>query len=114
VPVEIKPCSSGMCEMVSAAKHCRDIRVWFARSVSAPMDVSSGSSDQTVRLWDVQIAPASEPYKDIRVGFGQSRLAQMDTPCSGSSDQTVRLWDVQDGTCLRTLQDIQLGLGSRV
>jgi len=28
----------GMCEMAPAAKHCRDIRVWFARSVSAPMD----------------------------------------------------------------------------
>jgi len=32
--------------------------------------LASGSSDQTVRLWDVQDGPASA-YKDIRVGFGQ-------------------------------------------
>jgi len=31
VAAVIKPCGSGMCDGISAAKHCRDIRVWFAR-----------------------------------------------------------------------------------
>jgi len=44
--------------------------------------------------------------QDIRVGFGQSRLAQMDTPLAVA----VRLWDVQDGTCLQQHTIIPVGL----
>jgi len=75
----IKPCGSGMCEMVSAAKHCRDIRVWFARSVSAQWThVASGSSDQTVRSGMCKMAPV-RTYRTYGWGLG-SRVAQMDTP----------------------------------
>jgi len=108
VAAVIKPCSSGMCEMVSAAKHCRTSE--FGRSVSAPMD-TPGSSDQTVRLWDMQDGSSSEPQGHIRVGFGQSSRLPRHTLASGSSDQTVRLWDVQDGSCLKILQDIRVGFG---
>jgi len=96
-------------QMVSA-KHCRDIRVWFARSVSAPMDTP------------LQVAAVIKPcgsgickmaclrtLQDIRVGFGQSRLADGHTlavaavikPCGYGMCRS----------CLKILQDIRVGLG---
>jgi len=61
VAAVIKPCGSGMRDGI-CCRHCLPAQSWTSRQCS----------DQTVRLWDVH-GPASEPYKDIRVGFGQSR-----------------------------------------
>ena len=57
----------------------------------------SGSSDSTLRLWDLQTRrkpPARGPH-----GRGRSRLAVLPDgrALSGSQDGTLRLWDLQSG-----------------
>jgi WD40 repeat protein len=74
----------------------------------------SGSSDKTVRLWDI------ESGRCIRVLEGHSDRVEgvafsgdSGRALSGSTDKTMRLWDVESGHCLRVLEghsDIVLSL----
>jgi WD40 repeat protein len=72
--------------------------------------VASSSVDQTIRLWDVPMVPASIP--------GLERLLGEDNPtatwtlafspdgqtlASGGADQTIKLWDVKTQHCDRIL-----------
>jgi WD40 repeat protein len=65
----------------------------------------SGSSDNAVRLWDV------ETGRCLRVLEGHTATVHAgawsaDHRCalSGSSDKTVRLWSLETGRCLRVLE----------
>ena len=58
--------------------------------------IVSGSSDQTVRLWDLEGNPIGQPFQGheswvLSVGFGPDGQSIV----SGSDDQTVRLWDLE-------------------
>ncbi|MCX7596678.1 MAG: hypothetical protein N2235_23605, partial [Fischerella sp.] len=58
--------------------------------------IVSGSSDYTVRLWDIQGNPIGEPF----YGHESEVTSVAFSPCgqmiaSGSWDNTVRLWDIQ-------------------
>jgi WD40 repeat protein len=65
----------------------------------------SGSSDHSVRLWDLRIGQC------VRVMEGHEDYVQsvsMDSACktavSGSTDQTVKLWDLGSGQYIETYE----------
>jgi len=70
VAAVIKPCGSGMCKIAPASEPYKDIRVGFGQSRLNGHTPCSGSSDQTVRLWDVQDGTCSEPYRTYELGLG--------------------------------------------
>jgi WD40 repeat protein/DNA-binding SARP family transcriptional activator len=79
----------------------------WVRSITFSPDgqsLASCSTDQMVRLWDVQTGQSlktlSGHASDVRsVTFSSDGQ----TLASGSDDRTVRLWDIQTGQSLKTL-----------
>ena len=77
------------------------------RSISISPDgktLASGSSDKTIKLWDV------ETGREIRTLPGHDDWVRSisfspdgQTLASGSSDKTIKLWDVETGAEIRTL-----------
>jgi WD40 repeat protein len=67
--------------------------------------VVSGSSDDTVRLWDARSGKCLQTLKGHK-GWVYSVAFSRDGQqvVSGSSDDTVRLWDARSGKCLQTLE----------
>jgi WD40 repeat protein len=70
--------------------------------------LASGSSDQTVKLWDVRTGQELRTLREhqdavISVTFSPDGK----TLASGSSDKTVKLWDARTGQELRTLRGHQ-------
>ena len=63
--------------------------------------VISGSSDQTVRVWDLATGvPVGAPFTGHSRGVTAVAAAKLDdrpVVISGSSDQTVRVWDLATG-----------------
>ncbi|MBU0656516.1 MAG: NACHT domain-containing protein [Gammaproteobacteria bacterium] len=75
--------------------------------------LASGSSDRTVKLWDVASGECLKTFDQhqgevLSVTFSPdgSKLA------SGSGDQTVKLWDVASGECLKTFDRHTGGVNS--
>jgi len=73
----------------------------------------SGSSDQTLRLWEVATGQCLRTFQ----GHTDSVTSVCLSPdgrraLSGSSDQTLRLWEVATGQCLRTFQGHTKGVTS--
>ncbi|KAL2839409.1 putative wd40 protein [Aspergillus pseudoustus] len=67
--------------------------------------LASGSSDNTIRLWD----PALGKLQQILKGHSGSIRAVAFSPdsqllASGSGDKTIRLWDLATGTLQQTLE----------
>jgi predicted NACHT family NTPase len=60
----------------------------------------SGSSDQTVRVWDLASGTCRATLQG-HTGWVRSVAVAADgrTAVSGSSDQTVRVWDLASGQC---------------
>jgi len=56
--------------------------------------LASGSSDQTIRLWDVQSGNTRLPDS----GLGEFSCRMMGAGESSGIDQVVRLWDVGLGS----------------
>jgi WD40 repeat protein len=69
--------------------------------------LASGSSDQSVKLWDLRSGQCDQTC------FHQGRVWSVafspdgKTLVSGGEDCTVKLWDVRSGNCLRTLSGHQ-------
>ncbi|TEY20404.1 hypothetical protein BOTCAL_1785g00010 [Botryotinia calthae] len=67
--------------------------------------VASGSSDNTIRLWDIAICESLQTLE----GHSNAVLSVAFSPngkiiASGSSDNTIRLWDTTTGELLQTLE----------
>jgi small GTP-binding protein len=75
--------------------------------------LASGSSDETVKLWD---ARSGKLLRTLRGHHGVVTSVTFDpqgeTLASGSSDKTVKLWDARSGKLLRTLEGHQGGICS--
>ncbi len=67
--------------------------------------VLTGSSDKTVRLWDVETGRCLRMLED-HSGYVRCVVWSADQrrALSSSDDTTVRLWDVKTGRCLRVLE----------
>ncbi len=65
----------------------------------------SGSTDETIRLWDLQTGKCLRTLEGHE-GFVNSVCFSPDgrLALSGSWDKTLRLWNLQTGRCLRTLE----------
>jgi WD40 repeat protein len=64
--------------------------------------IVSGSSDRTVRLWDLQGNQIKVFHHDRKVKVWSVAFSPDDkTIVSGSSDKTIRLWDVANGEQLK-------------
>jgi predicted NACHT family NTPase len=65
----------------------------------------SGSSDGTLRLWDILNGVCLHTYKGHAGGITSVCLtADGRFGLSGSWDKTLRLWDLGNGNCLRTFE----------
>ena len=67
--------------------------------------LASGSTDETIRLWDVntsELIEILEGHTDDVTSVAFSPDGQ--TLASGSTDETIRLWDVNTGELLETLE----------
>ena len=70
----------------------------------------SGSSDNTVKIWDVAAKDAETwACKKTLVGHSASVWRVSESPCdkhltSGSGDKTVKVWDITTGSELRTIK----------
>ncbi|MBW4467264.1 MAG: NACHT domain-containing protein [Pegethrix bostrychoides GSE-TBD4-15B] len=69
-----------------------------------PALIASGSTDQTIRLWNAETGDCLNILEGHQ-GWVQSIAFSPDGKLlvSGSTDQTIRLWDVQTGSLLKTL-----------
>src|SRR5215469_8763331 len=65
----------------------------------------SGSSDKTVRLWDLHTGKCVRVLEGHTQGvWGVALSADGQAAISGSADNTVRLWDLHTGKCVRVLE----------
>ncbi|KAM0444400.1 hypothetical protein ACHAO4_010201 [Trichoderma viride] len=90
---------------------------WVSAVVFSPdgQRLASGSSDNTVRVWDANSGAClqtleghSRSVKSVVFSPEGQRLA------SGSRDNTVRVWDANSGACLQTLEGHSRSVGSVV
>jgi len=75
---------------------------WVRSITYSPDGVSlvSGSSDKTIKLWDVQTGGVVKTfYGHTDVIYSVSISADCTRIVSGSSDHTIHLWDIQTGEC---------------
>ncbi|MFD5420750.1 trypsin-like peptidase domain-containing protein [Streptomyces sp. NPDC127069] len=81
-----------------------DGKVWSVAFSPDRHTLASGSSDQSVLLWDVTTGKARPPLIGHTKGV-ESMAFSPDgrTLATGSDDKTVRLWDVVTGKTLATL-----------
>jgi len=69
----------------------------------------SGSSDKTVKLWDVQTGGVVATFIGHTSSvFSVSISVDHTTIATGSYDKTLRLWDIQTGECLHVMK--QMGI----
>ena len=75
--------------------------------------VLSGSTDQTLKLWDVATGQCVRTFKghtdtvnSVSLSFDGQRAL------SGSADKTLKLWDIATGRCVRTLGRYIYGVSS--
>lgn len=79
-----------------------DDGVLFTSVASEGPTIVSGTSDDTIRVWDLRSA---EGKKTLRGHTDQVDAVAFDgaTVVSGSHDETIKVWDVTTGKCKKTL-----------
>ncbi|KAF9812399.1 hypothetical protein SFRURICE_005510 [Spodoptera frugiperda] len=97
------------CEAVLHLRFCNGMMVTCSK-LPGPVEVISGSSDSTVRVWDVNTGAMlntlihhCEAVLHLRFCNGMMVTCSKYKVISGSSDSTVRVWDVNTGAMLNTL-----------
>ncbi|XP_014557368.1 hypothetical protein COCVIDRAFT_25929 [Bipolaris victoriae FI3] len=86
------------------------------RSVAFSHDsarLASGSSDNTIKIWDASSGECLSTFKgDIDLVFSVAFSHDSMRLASGSSDNTVKIWDATNGECLLTLEGHSYRVGS--
>lgn len=77
--------------------------VWSLTLASDYNTLISGSSDTTVKVWDIASGKCKTTLRGHEgivhgVGVNGNQIV------SGSSDRMIKVWDMQSGKCLRTLE----------
>jgi WD40 repeat protein len=65
--------------------------------------LASGSSDYTIKFWDVSTGQCLSTLQSNRWIRAIAFSPKGDTLASGSGDHLLKLWDIQTGACLRRL-----------
>ena len=76
----------------------------YAVAVTGDGRALSGSSDRTVRLWDLESGHCSRVLQGHSGGVREVAVTGDGRALSGSDDHTVRVWDLESGACSRVLQ----------
>ena len=88
---------------------------YLVNSVSFSLDgetLASGSSDNTIRLWDVHTGQALRTLTGHTLSvYSVSFSPEGETLASGSADATIRLWDVRTGQTLQILPTLGWPVG---
>jgi WD40 repeat protein len=80
-------------------------RVWSVSLTPDGRTAVSGSSDHTLRVWDLTTGLGLHTLKGHSAEIHSWRLtSDWCTAVSGSADQTLRVWDLATGRCLRTFE----------
>jgi WD40 repeat protein len=70
--------------------------------------LGSGSSDKTLKLWDVQTGGVVKTFHGhTGIILSVSISSNWTVIASGSIDKTIRLWDIQTGECHHTINQEQ-------
>jgi len=80
-------------------------RVWSVSVTPDGRRAVSGSSDESLRVWDLESGACVRTLESHSYGIWSVSVTP-DGRCavSGSGDNTVRVWDLENGECLRTLE----------
>ncbi|KAL7748930.1 E3 ubiquitin-protein ligase traf7 [Sorochytrium milnesiophthora] len=62
----------------------------------------SGSSDRTIKVWDVQSLECVATWQGHQEGVNAIVVLEDGRVVSASNDKTVRIWDATTGTCLQS------------
>jgi WD40 repeat protein len=64
----------------------------------------SGSSDKTIKLWDIDTYKVKKRIKSHNDTVTSISLSQDNkTLISGSEDMTLKIWDIDTGECIKTI-----------
>jgi WD40 repeat protein len=80
----------------------------IASTPTGELIVTSGTTDYTIRLWDVRSGECLHVLSGHEQGLLEAQFSPLGNMiASTSSDRTVRIWDVVSGECLAVITDFR-------
>jgi WD40 repeat protein len=99
----------GVCSMKTLLGHNGGVNSLVLKDTT----LFSGSSDRTIKIWDLRTNTCTATLKGHMAGVACLALKDA-TLFSGSWDETIKIWDLATNTCTATLKGHTRGVNSLV